>query len=235
MLVVLIGSLLVLVVGIAINGSLAGFGLAVPVVAATVLMLWARKRRVPAWLVLPVALIAAGAVYLPFSAPLGNDLTTAGAQTNPLSRATSFRITSQAIGDYLPFGSGIGSYGDVYPQYEDPATIGRWYMNHVHGDYLEVALETGFPGILLILLVLLWWLWRVQAIWRAEKPDHFARAATVASAAILAHSVVDYPLRTAAISVLFAICLALMAEPRPKVRRGEEAKDENRARHLSAD
>jgi O-antigen ligase len=119
--------------------------------------------------------------------------------------------------------------------YEDPATIGRWYMNHVHGDYLEVVLETGIPGLILIVLTLLWWGWRVQAIWRAEKPDHFARAATIASAAILAHSAVDYPLRTAAISALFALCLALMAEPRPATRRSEEAAPENRARHLSAD
>jgi O-antigen ligase len=166
---------------------------------------------------------------------LGNDLTTADAKTNPVSRATSFRLTSQAIGDHLPFGSGIGSYGDIYPQYEEPGSVGRWYMNHVHSDFLEVALETGLPGILLILLVLLWWLWRVKTIWRAEKPDHFARAATIASAAILAHSAVDYPLRTAAISALFALCLALMADPRPKARRSEDRDAENRARHLSAD
>jgi O-antigen ligase len=235
LLVVLAGALLVLVVGIAINGSLAGVGLSVPVVAATLLMLWARKRRVPAWFVLPVALIAAAAVYVPFTAPLGNDLTTADAKTNPISRAASFRLTSQAIQDYLPLGSGIGTYGEIYPMYEDPATIGRWYMNHVHGDYLEVVLETGIPGLILIVLTLLWWGWRVQAIWRAEKPDHFARAATIASAAILAHSAVDYPLRTAAISALFALCLALMAEPRPATRRSEEAAPENRARHLSAD
>lgn len=235
MLVILAGALLVLLVGIAINGSLAGIGLALPVTAATLLMLWSRKRRVPGWIALPVALIAAAAVYIPFSAPLGNDLTAVDAKVNPVSRAASFPTTWNAIGDYLPFGSGIGSYGQVYPQYEDPTTIGRWYMNHVHSDYLEVALETGFPGILLMMLVLFWWGWRVQAIWRAEKPDHFARAATVASAAILAHSVVDYPLRTAAISALFALCLAFMAEPRPKARRSQEAGAENRARHLSAD
>lgn len=235
MLVILVGTLLVLLVGIALSGSLAGYGLAVPVTAATLLMLWSRRRRVPAWILVPIALIAAVAIYIPFTAPLGNDLTTIDAKTNPLSRAASFRTTAVAIQDFLPLGSGIGSYGEVYSRYEDPATIGRWYMNHVHSDYLEIVLETGIPGALLILLVLLWWLWRVQAIWRAEKADHFARAATIASAAILAHSVVDYPLRTAAIGAVFALCLALMAEPRPKARRSEEAAAENRARHLSAD
>ena len=96
-------------------------------------------------------------------------------------------------------------------------------MNHVHGDYIEIVLETGAAGFLLILLFLIWWARRVAAIWGSEDKDVFARAATIASAAILAHSVVDYPLRTAAISAIFAMCCALMAEPRAKVR------------HLSAD
>ena len=73
-------------------------------------------------------------------------------------------------------------------------------------------------------------------IWTKDKqPDHFARAAVIASAAIVAHSLVDYPLRTAALSTLFAVCVALMAQPRPsaRVRVGSEAsKDE--LRHLSA-
>jgi hypothetical protein len=88
---------------------------------------------------------------------------------------------------------------------------------------------------LIVLLFLLWWLKRLLSIWRAEKTDHFARAASIASAAILAHSVVDYPLRTAAVGALFAVCCALMAEPRPRARRSEEPEPANKARHLSAD
>ena len=84
-------------------------------------------------------------------------------------------------------------------------------------------------------MFLLWWTGRTIAIWRAETPDYFAMAATIASFAILAHSVVDYPLRTAAISALFAACCALMADPRARVRHREKQAPENRARHLSAD
>jgi hypothetical protein len=80
----------------------------------------------------------------------------------------------------------------------------------------------------------LWWARRALVIWRADEPDHFARAATIASAAIIAHSIVDYPLRTAAISAVFAVCLALMAEARPWVRQ-RDRRQSNEARHLSAD
>ena len=45
----------------------------------------------------------------------------------------------------------------------------------------------------------------------------FARAAVIASAAILVHSLVDFPLRTAAIASCFAMCLALLVRWRPAV------------------
>ena len=235
MLVILLGALMVLVVGVAINGSLAGVGLAVPVVAASGLMLLSRRRRVPAWLAGLLAVGALACVYIPFSAPLGNNLTTVEAKTSPYSRYTSFANSIDAARDFAPFGSGIGSFVDIYPGYEDADAIDRSYMNHVHSDYIELALETGIPGLLVLLVFLAWWVGRAISVWRAEKPDYFARAATIASAAILAHSIVDYPLRTAAISALFAVCVALMAEPRPRVRRREEPARGSRARHLSAD
>ena len=235
MLVILLGALMVLIVGVAINGSLAGVGLAVPVVAASGLMLLSRRRRVPGWLAGLLAALALACVYIPFSAPLGNNLTTAEAKSSPYSRYTSFAHSIEAARDFAPFGSGIGTFVDLYPAYEDADAIDRTYVNHVHSDYIELALETGVPGLLLLLIFLIWWVGRVIAVWQTEKPDYFARAASIASAAILAHSIVDYPLRTAAISALFAVCVALMAEPRPRVRRREEPPRENRARHLSAD
>jgi hypothetical protein len=42
--------------------------------------------------------------------------------------------------------------------------------------------------------------------------SNFAKAATIASAAILAHSIVDFPLRTAAIASVFATCLASLPQ-----------------------
>jgi O-antigen ligase len=108
-------------------------------------------------------------------------------------------------------------------------------VNHAHSDVVEIVLETGVPGLLLILGFLLWWSRRAFSIWMLdERPDPFARAAVIASAAVIAHSFVDYPLRTAAISSVFAVCLALMAQPRSiskKARRSEEGEP---IRHLQA-
>jgi O-antigen ligase len=236
MLVILIGSLAVLMVGIVINRSLAGMGLMVPSAVASLLMILSRKRKLPAWSAAVVVLFLAGAVAAVYYAPISNNLTSESARSDPSSRFQSFQIGSKAAADYMPFGSGIGTFPQIYPSYEDPATISRFYMNHVHGDYIELALETGVPGIALILLFLVWWMRRTLTIWRAGERDHFALAATIASGVILAHSLVDYPLRTAAIEAVFAACCALMAEPRARVRqRRSEEVSENKARHLSAD
>jgi O-antigen ligase len=235
--IVLVGTLIVSAVGIAVNGSIAGIGLSVPVLGASLLMIVTRKRRLPLWAPLLIALLFAGSAAAVFTGPFDNNLTTASQQGKEDSRYTSFKTTLPAVKDYFPVGSGIGTFQQIYRTREDPAKVDRFYMNHVHGDYLEVALEAGLPGIIAVLLFLLWWGARVVATWRAEQPDYFARAATITSAAILAHSLVDYPLRTAAISAVFAMCCALMAEPRTKTRvRGPEDGERGlRARHLSAD
>jgi len=232
LLVILVGAAGVFVVGIAINGSLAGLGLSVPVLAASGLMLLSLKRRIPSWAPLPLILITLAGIFLIFTKPLGNNLTTAEARTSPYSRYTSFSNTYAAAKEYFPTGSGVGSFNTIYPMVEDPTTITTTYMNHAHSDLLEIALETGIVGLAVLALFLIWWLRRAFAIWRAEEPDQFGRAAVIASAAILAHSLVDYPLRTAAISATFAACCALMAEPRPAAGPRERP---DGARHLSAD
>ncbi|PSJ41735.1 O-antigen ligase family protein [Allosphingosinicella deserti] len=236
LLIVLLGALAVLVVGIAVNRSLAGIGLAVPTVAATGLMVLFRGRRLPVWAGGAVLGLLALSVTLVLSLPLGNNLTSDDARGAQSSRYTAFSTTIEAAEDYFPVGSGIGTFPQIYPMYEDPQNVDRWYMNHAHNDYLELALETGLAGILLIAVFFLWFAWRVVRVWRADEPDQYARAATIAAGVILAHSFVEFPLRTAAISALFAICCALIAEARPRVRNKRETREDRpRARHLTAD
>lgn len=235
--VLLIGAaFLIVAVGLLISGSLAGIGLGIPVAAASVMLVRLRTRTVPVWAAPVLLVLSIGAVALVLSEPFGNNLTSSEAERHPsLSRATSFTNTLAATSNYFPAGSGIGSFLDVYRQQENPAKVITIYMNHAHSDWLEVLLETGILGIVVFLLFLLWFLPRAFAIWRRDDHDPFARAATVAVAAVLAHSVVDYPLRTAAIGAVFATCLALMNEPRERVlARRSSRKDAAAARHVTA-
>ncbi|MDB5693187.1 MAG: O-antigen ligase family protein [Alphaproteobacteria bacterium] len=232
--VVLGGTLAAVIVGLVITASIAGIALSVPALAASLLMILSRRRRLPLWTPLLVTLLLAGSVAAAFSAPFNNNLTGAKARSQEDSRYNSFSKTIPAALEFLPTGSGIGTFQKIYRMREDPAHVDSFYMNHAHGDYFEVALETGVPGILLVLAFFLWWGRRTLAIWRSDDPDYFARAATIASAAILTHSIVDYPLRTAAIGAVFALCCGLMAGSRPRTREGQVERAAG-GRHLIAD
>ena len=234
MFVILAGAVAVILVGVAINGSLAGIGLAIPAAFGSFLMIWSRKRKLPRWVWAGVVAMLVGAAVLVYNVPFSSNNLTGEGRGASDSRFYSFSLSSEAASDYFPIGSGLGTFARIFQMYEDPATVDIYYMNHVHGDYIEVALETGLPGVLLIALFLLWWARRAVGIWRADEPDYYARAATIASAAMLVHSIVDYPLRTAAMGAFFAVCCALMAEPRARERSRKKQAEDDGPRHLSA-
>lgn len=234
--IVLGGAASIIAVGLILNGSLAGVGLGVGVALASALLLRFRKRQVPLWGPLLAGLGLIGAATALFLAPNNLGPLGQGANESAASRQEIIGTTLATSGDYFPIGAGIGSFASVYRLQEDPATTTPQWVNHAHSDVAEIALETGVLGIALMALLLWWWGRRAFVIWlRDERPDHYARAATIASAAVIAHSFVDYPLRTAAISAVFAMCLALMAQPRPSAQaRSSRDGDEDGPRHLTA-
>lgn len=230
------GALLVLLLGLALNPSTAGVGLGLAVVAASLLIHLSLGTRWARGALAAVGLLGLAAIVAIFAAPVEQSVTVVGGDQSYATRATSFANSLRAAADLFPVGSGSGSFAAVYPAYEDPDVVDRWFVNHVHNDYIELVLETGLAGMLLILAFLLWWTGRTIAIWRAPISDQFARAATIASGAILVHSLVDFPLRTTAIAAVFAMSVALMAGPRRRAKV-EHAVPEGAegARHLSID
>jgi hypothetical protein len=73
--------------------------------------------------------------------------------------------------------------------------------------------------MLVLIAFLIWWGRAALSAWASADNRPYARAASIASAAILVHSLVDFPLRTAAISACFAMCLALLAARPPAPAR----------------
>ena len=212
------GLTLVIAVGIALNGSLAGFGLVVPVLVASAAIVLPGRRGAIRWLAPAAGVLLVAAVAWLATTPVGSSGSLrSSAETSVQSREEIVATTMKATREFMPLGSGIGTFRRVYALYEDHDRLDpTTYVNHAHNDYLELALETGLPGLVLLVLFLAWW---ARAAWRAWSPGHpdpYARAAAVASAAILVHSLVDFPLRTAAISACFAMCLALLARKLPR-------------------
>ena len=234
---ILAGATIVVLTGLTLSRSLAVASLALPVCGASLLILHRPKRsarRIGAGiLIAPVMVLLALALI-----PLAGGKTALSGSATALSvdsRLVMARNTLHAIGDHFPLGAGLGSFVRLYPRYEDPAAVGPEYVVHAHDDYLELALETGLPGMLLTAAFLWWFVRRTVAVWRAPVANPIARAATIAVAALLAHSLVDYPLRTSAMAAVFALGVALLADPRSRRREFAAASDPEPgpARHLS--
>jgi O-antigen ligase len=136
------------------------------------------------------------------------------------ARMAFARNTIAAAKAYMPFGSGVGTFVSVYPGFE-PAqdAISNVYVNHAHNDFLEMWLEGGVTSIILVGAFLTWLLLRSVKIWWPVETNIraidllLARAATIAIPLILAHSIVDYPLRTGAMMAVFAFSCAFLIEP----------------------
>lgn len=223
-----VASLAVTVAGIVVVGSLAGYGLLLPVCLASALIVKGtrRERSIAALLMLPALL---GGMAFVLLSPDGQALLDTASAMSAGSRQMIFATTWAAIKDFWPVGSGLGTFAEVYPSYEDPFKVARAYVNHAHNDYLELALETGVAGMALLGVFLIWWGVRGWHIWGDSSSSAYTKAAVVASAALLVHSLVDYPLRTAGLSAVFAVCLALMAAP-PRRRWNASIPDDIRER-----
>lgn len=214
MVAIMAGAALVVAVGIVLNQSLAGYLLALPVMAGSALILMPARSPLRRWAMLLAGLCLIGALGALESTSIRTGSISKEAESSVGSRETILATTLAAARDFLPLGSGFGSFRRVYPLYEDHDQVDSTYVVHAHNDYAEVVLEGGIPGMVLLLLFLAWWGAAAWRAWRSAESGPYGRAASVASAAILAHSLVDFPLRTAAIGTCFAMCLALLADRR---------------------
>ncbi len=129
------------------------------------------------------------------------------------------RNTVEAVLAYMPLGSGMGSFVPVYQAFEKPTDNFDALINRAHNDYLELWLEAGLIGIVAIVLFIVWLVAASVRVWRqglqgARLRDNLlACAATLIIALLLAHSLLDYPLRTTAMMAVFALSVAMIIPP----------------------
>ena len=120
-----------------------------------------------------------------------------------------------------PIGGGVGSFDLVYRAVEPLNKVIPEYLNHAHNDYVELWLEAGWPAAALMAAMIAWWGYAAFLAWFGPKRSDatLARSGSIVTAALLAHAAVDYPLRTPALAVVFALGCAMML-PAPIRRRG---------------
>ena len=121
---------------------------------------------------------------------------------------------------FQPLGTGIGTFEPIYRMHEDVDRLRTVYANRAHNDYAELLVEAGWAAGALIIVFLACFAVRSVGVWRRPGRKTISvidlsieRAAVITIVLICLHSAVDYPLRTTALSTLFAFSCALLIPP----------------------
>lgn len=230
-----VGLLLLLFLTILGSGSRAGLGLGVVALLLGVILSGHRIRKAlafyPRW-VYPT-LVAAFAVIIiafvslsvmadravsinrAFALDAGQDMRTRGLPT-----------VLSMIKTYFPFGSGLGGFDPIFRIHEPFALLAPTYFNHAHNDYLEIVLDTGLLGAVLVLSALVWWGRASMTVWTIGMGRAYAlpRLGSATIFLVMIASLFDYPARVPlimAVTVIAGIWLNATAEVTTLPRRGQ--------------
>lgn len=109
---------------------------------------------------------------------------------------------------YLPWGTGVGSFVPVYQIHEPAGMLLPQYVNQAHNDWLDIALTSGVPGIVLALIAVAMLARATGAALITRGLAGHIRRAGVGTILVLAFaSLSDYPLRTPALAAVFAVAV----------------------------
>lgn len=209
---VLIVPYLVLLIGIVLTGSRAGMMLVLVVMIAQLLIFRAHIA-----LSRGVGLALVGIVTASVALPL---LLRNSVIAGILARydfAGEFRPelwkdSLYSLGQYWPFGAGLGNFVPVFMAGERLEAVDPTVPNRAHNDFLEFAIETGLPGILVVSICAAVLIGLARKHWRSGVPG--AQTQVWFGGAVLAvlglHSMVDYPLRSMSLATIAAVAGAML-------------------------
>ena len=138
-------------------------------------------------------------------------------------RAPLRAVTGEIAGRFAPLGAGMGSFVPVFGQEAPRALLMGEYVNHAHNEYAQWWLEAGVPALVAMALGAATLALTLLGLWRLPAHERgLGVTALVALAAILAHSIVDYPLRTPAMLAVAAALAGIAAAQAARASRGRE-------------
>jgi O-antigen ligase len=122
----------------------------------------------------------------------------------------------------FPWGAGFGTFVPAFQIFESHETFVVKFANRAHSEPLELLMEAGLPGILIVLAGAALILMRaVTGIIHAGDEGERSRASLLLVMALLIclHSLGDYPLRSMSIAVFLAAVLGLVVADRVDRKR----------------
>lgn len=137
--------------------------------------------------------------------------------SGPDPRAYIWDDALYSAGRYWPVGSGLGTFDEVFQVDESLENLAQLRAGRAHGDYIEIAIEAGVPGLAVAgawLCLVAWLAWCA----RRSPGRWIAWSGGAILVAIALQSITDYPLRNLSMLGFAAFALLLL------VRFGEPSK-----------
>ena len=212
--------------GLAMARSRAGMFLAIVGLAGIIIMILRQQNdrevgSVRSRLTAGRMFMLAALFGLVFAVQFGLGSVLSRLEVDPLEdlRVTLAGTTFEAAIRSLPFGTGLGSFVPVYAAVEKDSDVFAGFANRAHSDFVEILLETGLFGLILLVAFLVWFFPKAYNVWSKRKRKFnghdsqllLQRSATLVIFLLLTHSLVDYPLRTTALSSIFMFFCAVLA------------------------
>lgn len=120
-----------------------------------------------------------------------------------------------AIGQYWPFGGGMGSFVQLMTAVERLEVVDPSLPSRAHNDYLEIVLESGIIGPILIAVVAVVLALEAVRSWRMGGETRTGvQFALAAFFVVAAHSLVDYPMRSMSLAMLAGVAAGCLAGKR---------------------
>jgi hypothetical protein len=125
-------------------------------------------------------------------------------------------ITLEATLANLPLGTGYGTFVPVYQAVEPRTLLIEKYVNRAHNDWLELGLEGGLLTVIGLVVFIAWFgrssfrVWKRDQKYSDPSDPALARAGSISIVLLMLHSLVDYPLRTTAVMIVFALACSLL-------------------------
>lgn len=163
------------------------------------------------------------------------------AQSVDQARLCTYASTARAVWDNWPFGSGFGSFADVFPAYRTPQCSGiEGVWDAAHNSYLEGALGLGAVFVIVLGLGLVMLIWALVTGLLERHSDRFAPAIGLASLVVVAlHSLIDFSLQIPGNALFFAAliagCITLSLGEKPPSKPIPRHKRRPHGRHTTPD
>jgi len=139
-----------------------------------------------------------------------------GSMFNPKDSTNKERLLlwqagAKIVADYPLFGVGQNSFPLVYKKYRSPDVL-EPHISHLHNNFLEIAVERGFLGLVSWTAIFVIALWVMIRAWQKQKGDQSARMAITAGAgatlAFLTAGLFEYNFGDSEVQMLIYLVMA---------------------------